>query len=554
MTDELLSDSSFVGTWNNLLIGENNSDTRGSDFNSHLHTFIPPGPVDSLLIDKPVQALTSLRNRNRRRTHGSAVVVSSQKIQKYLDEDKEAVTSTSLFDSDIANAAEGIIEARKIQSILIKAATKIQKIWKYHIYEQLRLQIEKRYLQNGRWTKDQSDKIFGLILGWRVRSIMKCNRMKKNINALNDVYKVLVEIISFPSSSTISTSTSMQLSMNENKETDSEGDSHRRNNAYNKRVHMFNTICEVNRCQNRISASGTSSYEDRILIERLVKEALLKRTVVHSLMFSRAIWCLVSIESKRPNEKASGSELSKGYWDFSSAMQDLVISMKTPIVPSSANTSIGSIVHCPKKGNILSPLKSVSLSQQEYQARLKQDNNSNSDPEDSYLKLNNTILKENNDLEFDESQSPPLLRKKESNEIQIDKPFGSLSNTTGVNEDILNEVKISDKFKTNTAATVLREKNVSIVQSQLASLRANKKVAVLNQRRGSATQSSIDSSASIAANPINLSMGSAVQINSSSSRDSHSSRLEGFRASIELDIMQAEKLMPAKKVFYVIFN
>jgi hypothetical protein len=575
MSDELLSDSSFVGTWNNLLNGGNTSDARGSDISSHLDIFLPSEPIDSPpdMADKPVQALTSLRNRNRRRTHGSAVVVSSQKIQKYLEEDKDAVSSTVLFDSDIVDAAEGILEARKIQFTLIKAAIKIQKIWKYHIYKQLRLQLELRYLQDGKWTKLQSDKVFGLILGWRVRSIMRCNRMKKSIDALNDVYKVLVEIISFPSSSTtsssaISDSSSTHLSATENKATDSEGDSHRRKDAI-KRVHMFDTICEVNRCQNKINVSGTSfssseflgtvSYEDKILIERLVKEALLKRAVVHSLIFSKAVWCLIPIESRIFNDKASESKLSEGYWDFSSAIKHLVIIMKIPTVSSSANTSIGSISHSPKKGNILSPIRSVSLSQQEYQARLKRENTTHSDPEEDNLQLKKrTIFNQDDDAEFDESQSPPLLRKKEIKEMEIDGPSSSHSYAVSINEDILEGIKLSDKLKTNTAAAVIRERNLSIVQSQLASLRANKKVAVLNQRRGSTFQNFIDSSASIAAisssNPMNLSMGSAVQINMNTSRDSHGSRLEGFRASIELNIMHAEKLMPAKKVYFYYFS
>lgn len=568
MSDELLSDSSFVGTWNSLLNGGDTSDARGSDISSHLDILLPSEPIDSPpdMVDKPVHALTSLRNRNRRRTHGSAVVVSSQKIQKYLEEDKDAVPTTVLFDSDIVDAAEEILEARKIQFTFIKAAIKIQKIWKYHIYKQLRLQLGLRYLQDGKWTKIQSEKIFGLILGWRVRSMMRCNRIKKSIDALNDVYKVLVEIISFPSSSTtsssaISDSSSTRFPVTENKATDLEGDSHRRKNTI-KRVYMFDTICEVNRCQNKINVSGTSfssseflgtvSYEDKILIERLVKEALLKRAVVHSLIFSRAVWCLIPIESKRSNDKASKSKLSGGYWDFSSAIQHFVIVSRTPTVSSAANTSVGSILHSPKKGNILSPIRSVSLAQKEYQTRLKRVNTAYSDPEGDHLQLKKMISNQDSDAEFDESQFPPLLRKKEIKEMQIDGPFSFHSHAASINEDSVEEINVSDKLKTNAAAAVIRERNLSIVQSQLASLRANKKVAVLNQRRGSSFQNSIDSSASIAAtssnNPVNLSMGSAVQIHMNTSRDSHGSRLEGFRASIELNIMQAEKLMPAKKV------
>lgn len=164
--------------------------------------------------------------------------------------------------------------------------------------------------------------------------------------------------------------------------------------------------------------------------------------------------------------------------------------------------------------------------------------------------MKSIMFKENNDSEFDDSQSSPLLHNKKFKGMQIDRPSPSLLHAASIYEDILAEVELSNRLKTNTAAAVTREKNISIVQSQLASLRAYKKVAVLYQRRGSAFQNSVDSSASIAAATIsvNLSMGSGVQMNAL--RDSHSSRLEGFRASIELNIMHAEKLMPAKKVFF----
>ena len=72
------------------------------------------------------------------------------------------------------------------------AANKIIK-WSRFLHKQRKFQ---RFLQNGKWTKRQSDLILSyFILGPRVRKIMNCFKIKSLITRINDLKNVLTDIL-----------------------------------------------------------------------------------------------------------------------------------------------------------------------------------------------------------------------------------------------------------------------------------------------------------------------------------------------------------------------
>ena len=294
MSGELSGDSMFVGAWSDMLGGKKSGDgNNGSPIDKNVTTETPVLDETTALTanacyKKQVSALSS---NGRRRTRGSAIVLSSQKMQKFLRSDSNDGNSPNRG-SDLIAATDGILDARKALIRRNKAAVGIQSAWRLSQLRRRKLQQMLVYLQGGKWTKSQSDHVFSLFLGWRVRFLMRSASTQKSLSALNDVYSVIIEIISSPSSKSPSTLRS--------------GDTIENQANFHRQI-MLDLVSESNRnlFQSEagrslgisLSPQGFSdsdrTYADRVLVDRLIKEALMKRRVVYGIFFDDAIWCLL---------------------------------------------------------------------------------------------------------------------------------------------------------------------------------------------------------------------------------------------------------------------
>ena len=78
-----------------------------------------------------------------------------------------------------------------ISSSIICAANAIQS-WTRQL---LKRRQENNYSQKGKWSKCTSDKVFALLLGYRVRTIMKSSKVKATSAAFKDIMKVLIDLV-----------------------------------------------------------------------------------------------------------------------------------------------------------------------------------------------------------------------------------------------------------------------------------------------------------------------------------------------------------------------
>ena len=378
MNDELSGDSMFVGAWKDLLSGSkdiHDGDQVQDEKLDHRGTAIVG---DAVQIDKnDVRQTLSLQPSNRRRTKGSAVVLSSQKMQKLLDPNR-LTPSISRHGSDLTAAVDDIIQARKVLHMRNDATNVIQRFWRKYIILQIRARKRKKYLQGGKWTKCQSDLVFSLFLGWRIRFLMRSIRIQKSLKALNDVYTVLTDIISSsPLLTPISSSLGPPTFFTKDNKQAENGTSKAK--AESERRQMFDAIREMkinqsvnNRSSTNAGLNGSQrTYADRVLVDRLVKEALLKRAVVHRIFFEGACWfpfpCNYSTNiSSNGTSSSSGSnhrrdrnnlytvEILKkgfegGYWDLSPAVRSILTTLNTHTVAEGNMSANTSLIHSPRR-------------------------------------------------------------------------------------------------------------------------------------------------------------------------------------------------------------
>ena len=411
MSGELSSDSMFVGAWNDMLGGKKSGNGRNeSPIEKNVTRDDTPvlAEVPRNNNESDIKQVPALLTSGRRRTRGSAIVLSSQKMQKFLRSNSNDSNSPNRG-SDLISATNEILDARKAQLRRGKAVVAIQKAWRFYRLDRVREQEMLKYLQGGKWTKSQADRVFSLFLGWRIRFLMRSMPTQKSLRALNDVYAVISEIISTPSTLSPPVGNSQPTC-----------DPERTKGLCNlDRQIMLDTISESNGNQFRsevgrslgilVSSKGMSrsdrSYADRVLVDRLIKEALQKRKIVYGILFDGATWCLLpnlknsneidhnsngvsnsltnndnnndndnsenTIMNQRgsenntpPRKKTTKSskknDLGNGYWDFSTAIKSVFSTYDTHInvgVDCSVSTNLGSTVHSPvNHGNSSSSL------------------------------------------------------------------------------------------------------------------------------------------------------------------------------------------------------
>ena len=548
MSNGLSGDSLFVGAWSENLNGK--QDIEEIKESPSLKTEKPEDPPEAIAtMDASAktdvkQSLLLLHN-SRRRKHGSAsaIIVNTQKIQKFLEDtldDEEALNfeKEKVIPCQVDNEA-GI---RRPQLHVSKAATKIQRYWrKHHDSNILQKQIIK-CAQGGRWTKLQNDRVISLLLGWRVRFLMRSKRIVKGVHALNDVYKVLTEVISTTTPSSPSNSPSGAAAALSTKVEPKD---------YANRNRMFDVICQLsgNQTKRDRSTSGIDiniPYTDRVLVSHLIKEALLLRAAFRRALFEDVVWrpFQTNFNNNQLRNEHLGSLSQEGYWDFSASIAAIFNAAAVNDYPLSSG--FGS----PKrKQNSYFPSASRSSSFRITQQGQQQQHDFSGDDSDESLNKSNALHR---------ASPPPAGSTGDLNRTQpvvrrASVPFQEFPQPRDV-------PKGEDKMGIS-----LSETGDSVIQAQLASLRLQamrKKLGVTpegedyggdeekDKDRDRDRGGRVKGSAVVRRTPSIPSKASAATPASAAAKSSYIEpvRPEGCRACIQLTVLHADRLMPAKKV------
>ena len=399
--------------------------------------------------------------------------------------------------------------------------------------------------QDGRLTEIQIDRVISLLLGWRVRFLMRSKRILKGVHALNDVYKVLSEVISTTTSSSPSSSSPGTAVAALSTKVDPKD--------YANRNRMFDVICQLsgNQSKRNGAMSGIDTnipYNDRVLVSHLIKEVLLLRAAFRRALFEDVVWRPFQNSSSNHHMKKEhlGNQSREGYWDFSASISAIFNTAAVNDYPPSSG--FGS----PKrKQNSYFPTASRSSSfrigHQEQQQQQQQQHISGDDSDDS---LNH------------KSSSTPHTSP------AVVSPTGDLGRT----QPVVRRASIpfqefpqarSDVSKGDDKLGIsLSETSDSVIQAQLASLRLQamkKKLGVMAEgednggdeekekdrdRVGRLKRSAVIRRAPVL--PSKTSVSAPAVAKSSSLIEPV--RPDGCRACIQLTVLHADRLMPAKKV------
>lgn len=538
MSNELSGDSTLVGAWSDIPNDKKCSDLHeGSPLSETNETDSSVDLSTSTEIDKrDVKQSLLLLHSSRRRRHGSAVVLNSQKMQKILrgrnDED-----TNSPSELEVTVVAEAVSEIRRPHFYLSKAAIKIQQCWRNHYYTQIRQNLEFRYSQGGKWTRSQSDRVFSLILGWRIRYLMRSKRIEKIMKSLTDVYKVLSEVITSSTNSSPASQLASRAASNLPEITSSA-------TTYADKLKMLDTIRQLSRNQStQSSISSKITYADRLLVDHLVKEALLMRSAINKILFEDCCWQSfnTNCNSEYYSEVSQGTGSGSGFWDFSSAVQIVLNTSPSTaerITSSTKAISSASFTSPKRKGSVQSPSISRSESRQNGEHSSLENHWLGDSHDDAEFKCSEDTDSTHVPEEvsgFDRSQ--PIKRR-------VNAPFSEFPPDVGRGED--------------RPCTGLSETGESVIQSQLALLRgqAMRKKSVgagLGLSAAEEDDYEGDKGGKARGPPVPrktaVSSSKAVPTTSSGKTpETEPVRPENCRACIQLDILHADRLMPAKKV------
>lgn len=270
---------------------------------------------------------SSIRSSRRRLKTGSAVVLNTDRLQKYIqnssiDNNESMMTSENEHNNSVIiksrndkkheifdhlrklkmqfNELPVVTENRsssnspgsnstfpslveEINSVLI-----IQRKWKQ--FKNYRFD---RFTQFGRWSLRQSNKVFALFLGYRIRYLLKSIEIKMNIKAQRDIIQILSEVCD----------TSINKLQGNRSQTSQKWDFIQQVIKENNQEYSSNLIAMYTKL----------TQSDLKLAKSLVKQLLMERQHLHLLMFNLSIWMLFP---------------SPGYLDLSMVVQNLMASSK----------------------------------------------------------------------------------------------------------------------------------------------------------------------------------------------------------------------------------
>lgn len=195
-----------------------------------------------------------------------------------------------------------------------RSATIIQRKWVQ--FKSFRNKL--RYTQHGKWTSCQSDMVFALVLGYRVRYLLKSIAVSLNIKAQRDVIQLLSDMYFS------SVGKGVQYTTWE----------------------FIDTLLRGNdeTVDDLLVLNPSLSHSDLMLAKSLSKQLLLERQRLHRLLFQCCPWV------------PTGP--SPGYWDLSAPILVALSATKSSSSSSSSGRSSSSHVFSPSRKLPRSPAKS----------------------------------------------------------------------------------------------------------------------------------------------------------------------------------------------------
>lgn len=172
-----------------------------------------------------------------------------------VDDPGNKLSSTSIYSYGHSIQQEIHITEIGQSDLYLKSVRLIKKWW---LVERQRSRF-KKYTQGGRWSKKMADSVFALLLGYRVRCLLKLPVLKKTRNAQLDIAQVLSDLL---------------------------------------------TKSEVHKKNGDLSSFSAT---DKSLVQSLIKELLVEKEKLHSLVFSNSLWRTFP---------------SPGYWDLMGAFRN----------------------------------------------------------------------------------------------------------------------------------------------------------------------------------------------------------------------------------------
>ena len=201
---ELLSNSFFIETWTDheQKVKKTNIQTTTDDRNTQLMSSRP------------------IYKNKQKRLVGTTIVLNYQKLIKLCQKKSELSVDCTFFRDKYEHESTNINQELKPMLLSLssssslkvfgrrKAAICIQRIWKKFFRKCRRHQDSirlLRYLQYTYWSEAQSNSVFSLVLGWRIRKLFRSLPFQKCIRDLNETYEVLIQIVNIQYSKPSST-------------------------------------------------------------------------------------------------------------------------------------------------------------------------------------------------------------------------------------------------------------------------------------------------------------------------------------------------------------
>lgn len=430
--------------------------------------------------------LSSIRSSKRRVKKGSAVVLNTDRLQKYIKSEPLPSTAENTEKKETYNnlirnltVAKNELNVSDLTVLQRNCAQTIILWWKSFVKKRIL-----NYLQCGLWSQNQSDKVFSLFLGYRVRCLMKTSMIASNLKAQHESYRILMDMCI--------SGTKIEAKADANMRNDNFA-------ALWKLLHLL--LSKEDNSNDLLLMYPKLSHTDMILGKSLAKQLLAERQKLHTLLFQCCKW--------RHFPKP-------GYWDFFRFRSNKsLLDSKTKIIRNDREAHVQeSIFFSPARKLNRSPNK-INMTTPPNIRRAVQLSSLHANIEDSEFHLKEEDANNNKSATI---RPPPL------GDVFATKLDRSSHNRSSNNDG-----------------------DYTVPNSSNSSSRHNFTSQQYNNRHSSDGQGDGGSSYNSSSNNNYHSSRSATSIASSVSLNSvrHRSSNKGH---IQLDILSADRLMPARKV------
>ena len=252
-----------------------------------------------------VSQSAAIRSSRRRLKKGTAVVLNTDRLQKYMQKDKEDDDPESSRKLQMLGFKEQYKSKMATASNIDKKLEPIRRklcILKLQKWYRKRLQTRAdKYTQSGKWSHKTSDKVFALLLGYRVRYLMRSSIVIQTVKAQHDIQRILCDMCDTACSSP---------------------KGNQPTNADVSRWEAFRREVVGDTVDNLLLKYSAITHTDMIMAKSMCKQLLMERQKLFQLTLSNAQWC----EFPPP-----------GYWDLSIAIKKILYKTQGKDTRSSNN-------------------------------------------------------------------------------------------------------------------------------------------------------------------------------------------------------------------------